>query len=192
MNVRGGATRVAHPHAITTKPDATVPSTREHHGPGSLHSHSISNSTPMSNSSAAPTSASYTTEGLSKDSSRNRNSWRESDSDSHHYSSSNCVVVAATAPSPLVAFSITFNTHSQLAVSTTSSYTTEGQSEDTSSSNSIFAAATFSTGFNTHMWAPHTPHHALSSPQQELPPRFPSHPHHQHSHHLVHTSANKH
>ena len=119
----------------------------------------------MSDSSATSISSSYTTEGLSKDSSGNRNGWRESDSDSHHYSSSNCVVVAATAPSPLVAFSITFNTHSQLAVSTTSSYTTEGQSEDTSSSNSIFAAATFSTSFDTHTRAPYFPRRTFSSPQ---------------------------
>jgi len=119
----------------------------------------------MSNSSAAPTSTSYTTEGLSKDSSGNRNGWRESDSDSHHYSSSNCIIIAATAPGPLIAFSITFNTHSQLATSTTSSYMTEGQSEDTSSSNSVFAAATFSTGFDTHTWAPYFPCHMFSSPQ---------------------------
>jgi len=103
------------------------------------------------------------TEGLSKDSSGNRNGWRESNSDSHHYSSSNCIVVAATVPGPLVAFSITFDTHSQLAASTTSSYTTEGQSEDTS--NSIFAAATFSTSFDTHTRAPYFPRRTFSSPQ---------------------------
>jgi len=192
VNTQRGATSDAHPHTITTKPDAMVLSVREHHGPGPPHPYSIPNPSPTSDLSATSISSSYMMEGLSKDSSGNRNGWRESDSDSHHYSSSNCVIVAATAPSPLVAFSITFDTHSQLAMSTTSSYTMEGQSKDSSSSNSVFAAATFSTSFDTHTWAPHTPRHMLSSPQQELPPRFPSHLHHQHLHHLVHTSANKH
>ena len=165
MNARRGATSDAHPHTITTKPDAMVLSVREHHGPGPPHPYSIPNPSPTSDLSATSISSSYMMEGLSKDSSGNRNGWRESDSDSHHYSSSNCIVVAATAPGPLVAFSITFNTHSQLATSTTSSYMTEGQSKDTSSSNSVFAAATFSTGFDTHTWAPYFPHHTFSSPQ---------------------------